>query len=410
MYNFNETEIVICLDGEGKTEREGNIVYCFSPPSKYRSTFHEKPMLEATGRFMMMANDDIEFVTKDWDRLIPYEDYPDDYVLFHFRDNYFNSRFACHPIFSRKLRDNFPSILAPLYQITKCDNTIWDVHPAARRIYLDNIELIHHHTDWGEPYKQAYLDDNVEYALHQEERIKIRNHICREIGMKIKILMVIPTGEMARKATFYDHFNMIQKPEGTVVMFVHGQSVAANRNQGIKAALEYGCTHIFFLDDDVIAKPDILFQLLKHQKEVVCALQLARNYPHRPYLFDKSIEGGKFRWWTLEGDASGLIPIKAAGLGAILIRTEVFTQLDLPYFRLGQISAEDLGEDLDFFNRINKLGIQSYCDLDCRVGHVATATIWPEQVKGAWYVTYDTEGPSTINFLHTEQKVPESVS
>jgi hypothetical protein len=85
--NFNELELVVCLDGERETWKDGNITYCYSPPSKYRSTFFDKAYKESTGRFCLMANVDIVFKTKGWDKLITYYDYPDDLVLLYFKDN-----------------------------------------------------------------------------------------------------------------------------------------------------------------------------------------------------------------------------------------------------------------------------------------------------------------------------------
>ncbi len=410
MSRFDETEIVICQDGDESTEKFDNFVWCYSPPSKFRSTFHEKPMLEASGRFMMMANDDIEFKTKNWDLMIPYHLYPDDFVLFHFKDDIFNQNFACHPVFSRKTINLRPDILSPLYQITKCDNTIWDIHPASRRIYLPEIEIIHHHDATGDSYNyQAYRDDNSEYAKNQEVRDEVRRTICKEIGMDNKVLIGVITAEMGRRADFYDHFNMIQRPPNTICMFVHGPSIANNRNQIIRAAIQNKMTHVFFLDDDVICKPDIIFQLLKHDKDIVCALQLNRNFPHRPYLFDEYNGDGKFKNYVLTDYDKGLIPIKASGFGAILIRTEIFLKLEEPWIRYNSYLPDQLGEDIDFYQRIMNKGVGTFCDLDCIVGHVASAVIWPNKTDKGWFIAYDTNGPSVISFLHTEQKISELV-
>jgi hypothetical protein len=112
-----------------------------------------------------MANDDIIFKTPGWDKLIPYYDYPDDLVLFYFKDNEFNNFFSCHPIFSRKVM-NLGVDFSPGngYQITKCDNTIWDVMPTNRRVYLDNIEVEHSQVKDPKVYNAvSYKEDNVEY-------------------------------------------------------------------------------------------------------------------------------------------------------------------------------------------------------------------------------------------------------
>ena len=73
----------------------------------------------------------------------------------------------------------------------------------------------------------------------------------------MKVIIGVPTGEYARRADFYDYFNTLVKPEGTLLMLSHGQSPATNRNLVIQAALDNDCTHVFFLDDDMVFGPDV---------------------------------------------------------------------------------------------------------------------------------------------------------
>ncbi len=143
MADFNNTEIVICLDANndhphGTVERfssfkHNNFVYCYENASPYRSRFFNSAWKASTGRFLLMANDDIEFKTKNWDKLIPYDKYPDDLVVFGLRDNQFDERFFCHPIWSRRAMELEEGLFEHDYWITKCDNVIWDIHPPHRR-------------------------------------------------------------------------------------------------------------------------------------------------------------------------------------------------------------------------------------------------------------------------------------
>lgn len=402
MADFHNTEIVICRDGTERTEYEYNYVYCYSPASKFRSTFHEKPALESSGRFLMMANDDIEFKTHGWDAMIPYGKFPDDIALFYFKDSFFNQHFACHPVFSRRILEIAPNILSPLYQITKCDNTIWDIHPASRRVYLPEIELIHHHEELGVEWKQAYMEDDQEYVRTQDVRDDVRRTICNLIGMDQKILIGIPTGPETRRPEFYDYFNMIQRPPGTLCEFVHGPSIAHNRNIIIKSAIKHNCSHVFMLDDDTTCNPDVIFQLLKHDKDIVMALQLGKSFPHRPYLFDE-IFGHIFRYYKLNDYDKGLIPIKGSGFGAILIKMDVFRHLEEPWIRYNPHIPDQLGEDLFFFDRLRDTSVGIYCDLDCITTHYAHVGIRCVKTDKGWNVVYDTGGEGQVNYPHTEQ-------
>src|SRR5215510_857775 len=108
-----------------------------------------------------------------------------------------------------------------------------------------------------------------------------------------KVMIGIPTAEYARRADFYDYLNGLQKPNPVGLMAVHGQSPARNRNIIIKQALEADFTHIFFMDDDLAFKPDLLMNLLKHDLDIVTGLYLFRSFPHKPILFDITNEKGE---------------------------------------------------------------------------------------------------------------------
>lgn len=403
--DINSIEIVICLDGYEETKRIGNTVLTYSPPSKYRSTFFEKCYRESTGRFVLMANDDILFKTKNWDKMIPFDSYPDDLVLFYFKDNQFNHMFSCHPVWSRKIMNTFPELLDPLYNITKCDNTIWDVHPPHRRIYIPEIEIEHIQTPYGSEWLPQYEEDNKTYMENVYYRTQARNFILKELGLlHIKVMVGVVTGENARRADFYDHFNQIDKPTNSISIAVHGQSIAHNRNQVVEQALIHGCTHVLFIDDDVICNPDIIFKLLEHKKYIVTGLQLRRNFPHTPLIFKDWIEKEKmFSYYHLSQlNGERLVPIKAAGLGAVLIDTEVFKRMEKPWFRFGEFKLDQMSEDTGFFKRANDLGIESYCDTNCPVGHVSSIVVRPIKKGDNWIVDYDSGGTGSIGFVPRE--------
>ncbi len=185
--------------------------------------------------------------------------------------------------------------------------------------------------------------------------------------------------------------------------FVHGPSIAKNRNLLIEAAFRNNCTHIFFIDDDVTCNPDIVFQLLKHDKDVVTGVLLGKSFPHRPYLFDTITEDHMFQYYKQNDQDKGLIPMKGAGFGVLLIKTEVFHKLEEPWIRYNPYLPDELGEDLYFFDRLNQLGVKVYCDLDCLAAHFAHVTVRPTKTVNGWLVTYDTSGSGHVSFLHTEQ-------
>ena len=225
----------------------------------------------------------------------------------------------------------------------------------------------------------------------------------------MKVLIGVPTAEYARRADFYDYFNMLEKPEGTIITFCHGQSPARNRNLIIQQALEHNCTHVFFLDDDVAFKPDTLMRLLSHNVNMVTGLYLMRNYPHRPILFDYSNDKGECHHVTLE-QQTGLIEVVNTGLGCVLINTEVFKAMEKPWITLGELERDHWCDDISFFNRARAAGFKLFCDFSILVGHFASVTVWPNMIDGNWMTTYDSHGKGQVTFpQYKEEKYHETV-
>lgn len=215
----------------------------------------------------------------------------------------------------------------------------------------------------------------------------------------IRVMIGVATAETARRAAFYDYLMALKQPMGTMLSFVHGQSIARGRNLIVRQALDNGCSHIFFLDDDTTFEPDTLIKLICHNVDMVTGLHLMRNYPHRPLIFDYFNNKGEAHIRYLDDDDSGLIKIAGSGLGCCLLKCKVFSRLEEPWFRLGEVVKDDLGEDLGFFNRAVNIGLQHYVDLDCLIGHMASTTVRPHRnANGMWMTTYDTVGEDVVSF------------
>lgn len=216
-----------------------------------------------------------------------------------------------------------------------------------------------------------------------------------------KIMVGVPTMEFARQAKFYDYFYALQRPENTIFSFSHGQSPASNRNIIIESALKADCTHIFFVDDDVLIPADALVKLLAHDKDIVSGLYLMRNFPHAPIAFNVALNDGKCRYKFLNNNERGLVEVVNFGLGCCLIKTEVFKKVEAPWIRIGQLNSQEWNDDIDFFNRCREAGFQLWLDLEVRAGHMATVTVWPEynEEHKQWLTVYDTQGRGHAAFL-----------
>lgn len=204
----------------------------------------------------------------------------------------------------------------------------------------------------------------------------------------VKVLVGLSTAEHIRKADFLPHFLGLKKPDNTLVITVHGQSPASARNTIAEQAIINDCTHVFFLDDDMIPQPDTLLKLLEHDKDIVSGLYLLRTFPHFPAFFDEAFDTGFCKYAFLDGRDTVLEKGVNAGLGAVLIKTEVFKNLEKPWVRLGEIIKDGWCDDVGFFNRCRAAGYDIYCDLNAPVGHMTTVTLWPEKHGDKWFTNY----------------------
>jgi hypothetical protein len=217
-----------------------------------------------------------------------------------------------------------------------------------------------------------------------------------------KVFIGICTAEMARRADFYDYIIKLERPNSSAYGSVHGQAIARNRNIIAKQAVELGFSHVLFIDDDVIFQPHALYQLLHHDKDIITALQLKREYPHPPLVFDKEVENGMLRHMNLKHGQTGLVDIVASGLGFCLINTKVFKSMEFPYFTMGQVVSDSIGEDVYFYR--NAKQFKSYCDLDLPVGHISSVVVKPYQMApdGKWAIDYHSNGTDPVRIIHPQ--------
>ena len=207
------------------------------------------------------------------------------------------------------------------------------------------------------------------------------------MSKNMKVLVGLSTGEYIRRAEFLPHFLFMDKPNGTIMATVHGQSPAESRNLIAQQAIDNKCTHVLFVDDDIILQKDTLVKLMRHNKDVVTALYLLRSFPHYPALFDEAFESGANKFTFLDSQ-SGLIKSSNCGLGCVLISTDVFKKMEEPWVRLGEIKKDGWCDDVGFFNRCREAGFEIWCDLDAAVGHMTGLTLWPEKHEGKWMTNY----------------------
>lgn len=155
------------------------------------------------------------------------------------------------------------------------------------------------------------------------------------------------------------------------------------RNKLAKLAIEDGSEWLLFIDDDHAFKHDLLLKLLAHEVPIVGSLYLQRMLPFAPVAYSHKEDDHYIPLDLTTSPEDGLVEVCAVGTGGMLVRTEVFRELEYPWFEHGRAS-----EDLIFCDRARDAGFPIYCDLGARLGHFTVSAIWPSWVDQEWVVGF----------------------
>lgn len=165
-----------------------------------------------------------------------------------------------------------------------------------------------------------------------------------------------------------------------VELFVSNQSLIDKMRESLaKQAKKSGADYILWLDADQIYPEDTITRL---------AGRIDDEHLIVGGVTPKKRDGGQlvYKFYNDEGLAvfdedfqlrQGLQKVDAMGMGGIMMSRKIFDYLEEPYF-LRKWSYETdtlIGEDLCFYNRCRKAGVDVWCDSDLLYGHIVNYVV-----------------------------------
>ena len=143
-------------------------------------------------------------------------------------------------------------------------------------------------------------------------------------------------------------------------IFRHGGYIAENKAKEVETAQNCLCSHIFFVDHDMVFDYKALPALLAHDKDII---GVHYNYRFLP-LKKMTVEAE-------EHSENEPYIVKAVGGGFLLVKMKVFEKLDRPYFPMEQDEAGKrvVTEDFGFYEEARKVGFKVWCDPSIKVMH-----------------------------------------
>jgi cellulose synthase/poly-beta-1,6-N-acetylglucosamine synthase-like glycosyltransferase len=203
----------------------------------------------------------------------------------------------------------------------------------------------------------------------------------------------IVAGDTGRYTLFSVALTQMISPPNTKLDWALSTDIAGARNSIVQRALDSGSEWVFFMDDDHVYPADILTRLLKHEKDMVCAMYLRRAGTFSPVAASGRGEDGLYDSIDLTTlPDKGLLKIWASGGAGMLIKSEVFRAIsDQPdWFEYGRVKDRDwhASEDFIFCEKVQEAGFDIFLDLEAQLGHLAPCAIWPSWVDQEWAVGF----------------------
>lgn len=150
---------------------------------------------------------------------------------------------------------------------------------------------------------------------------------------------------------------------------VCGSVIAESRTRLANEALDYGATHLLWLDSDIHFPANVVNKFLEHDRDIVAANYSTRYAPYRSVAFINPQDTEQ----RLE-TRFGLHKIWSVGMGCMMVKRQVFEELPKPWFSHAYDKDTDTysGEDIYFCNQAGHHGFEVWLDAEIQLAHLGT--------------------------------------
>jgi hypothetical protein len=144
--------------------------------------------------------------------------------------------------------------------------------------------------------------------------------------------------------------------------------VQKGRYIGVWQALDAGCSHVMFIDSDMVMPANTIVTLLSHDKDIVGCYYPKRQKGNQIVGVTKD----QFRPFDNIMD-KGLQKAHTLGCGMLMIKTEVFKNMPQPWFHVEFNDGLWTSED-EYFCLNSDYMVYCDCDLSKHIGHIGSTT------------------------------------
>lgn len=173
-------------------------------------------------------------------------------------------------------------------------------------------------------------------------------------------------------------FNTMQGIDTQV--FMDSSTILLNQRERLATeALNLGCEYMLWLDSDMTFPATTAVRLMGHGEDIVAANYVRRQIPPKGVAYEKIGDWQRPLPFDVQDE---LVPVEGVGMGCFLMKTEILSKLQKPWFDFGWTPASQdwLGEDMILCQKMTALGYTINIDtmLSRELSHLGT---WAFNVK-----------------------------
>ena len=155
--------------------------------------------------------------------------------------------------------------------------------------------------------------------------------------------------------------------------FASGSLVYIAREKIVEKAVKDNFTHVLWIDSDEVFDDDIVEKLTRVSAPIVCALMRGRHPPYNYNICDTIHH-------IVDIVPKFVFEIFMCGFGCVLTEVEALKAVAKANGGRCFTPSNRLGEDFQFCERAQNLGIKIYCQPAAKVGHIGKVVVWPDKV------------------------------
>ena len=176
----------------------------------------------------------------------------------------------------------------------------------------------------------------------------------------------MPCNRQVKTETVSSLFNLEIPFEKHLIIATRGYTIAENRNYIVATAIRNGCTHLLFVDDDMVFPPETLRKLLDGDLDIYGTIAHPRDITNNTTVVDKEgkiVNRNNIPKFTFECSHLG---------GIFLIKLDIFKHIPQPWFatEADKNGFTTMGEDAYFCKKAIESGYKIWCNPSIKIGHI----------------------------------------